>query len=292
MKNEEKAWLQELAMSASQIQLKDKTLHWSISTSKNTYFAESLIWQGKTSSICEGYFDKGDQRIEILVKIIKDWHDNPRAINEIKILKHLWSEENPNQIHLPVLYDQFRMKDKRIGIILKQFYGNNLETIRSHPLYVNGVSDYHAAWMLSRMLAVAGFAHTKGVIHGNIEPHHVLVRPYDHNVCLVDWSWALQNETEFKTVNEKFSAPEVKIGEAMTSSDLYSIGKCIVYLLNGNTEDDSMPENVDIRFQRFVKNLLITSPYQRARDAWATLQKLAELRVEIWGPEKFVVFDW
>lgn len=294
-----KDWLIGLTLSASQVCPKDKEPEWTVTTSKNKYFARSTLEQDGSSIICDGYFDQEDQRQDVIIKLIKDWRNYDYVTNETKVLRHLWAETDLNQMHLPILFDQFRLSDKRMGIVLSHFDGYNLDMVRKHPLYVNGVPDYHGAWMLSRMLAVVGYAHFRGVIHANIKPSHVLIRPYDHNACLIDWSCALLNEyyplsfIGFKTMNEKFSAPEVSKNETpLPSTDLYSIGKCMIYLLGGNLEDNSMPDGVDIRFQRFIKNLLMESPYQRARDAWETLAKLSELRVEIWGPENFVPFEW
>ena len=57
-------------------------------------------------------------------------------------------------------------------------------------------SDNNTTAFRPRVLSVIGFAHSQGVIHGNIDPAHLLIRGEDHNVTVLDWSNALLSETE------------------------------------------------------------------------------------------------
>jgi serine/threonine protein kinase len=242
------------------------------------------------SLIYEGFFIENNKEIGVILKIIRSDADRDLANNEIRTLKKLFAEEDPNQIHLATLLDQFQTKDKKYGIIVKKFAGYNLNQIRQNPLYQNGVPDYHVSWILCRILEAVGFAHSKGIIHCNIEPEHILIKPEDletdhrddHNVCLIDWSYASTNNSCFKSINDDYSAPEVfRKEKPLTASDLYSVGKCMVYLLNGNLENNSIPGNVEPNFKRFIENFLINSPIQRARNAWDMARKLYELRKEL-----------
>lgn len=286
-----KEWL--MGMALTNVSSEGNGLNEVIQTKKRDYGVTSLITEGELSIIYKGYFDVGDQRKNVIIKIIKDPADNDLAMNEIRTLKALNIKDEQYLMHLSLLEDYFKTEKGCCGIIINEFEGYNLNMVREHPLYKNGVPAYHAAWMLNRILRIVGYAHTKGIIHANIEPTHLLIMPQIHNVCLIDWSYASKNDSPFKVVNKIYSAPEVaEKGIPLTSADLYSVGKCMVYLLGGNLEDNSLPQEVDIRFQRYIQNFLLTSPLQRARDAWEMLHKLTELRIEIWGEEKFVVFEW
>ncbi len=295
------SWLTGVVLGASNATNESEKLDWVITIKNREYHVNKVIGEGDLSMIYEGYFANESESINIIVKVIKEEIDNKFANNEIKILNALFAEENQNQVHLPKFLDRFKTKEKTVGIILQKFEGFNLNQIREHPLYVSGVPDYHAAWMLCRILAAVGYAHSKGIFHCNIEPAHILIKPVDlltnhkddHNACLIDWSYASINKAGFRAVNDDYSAPEVqKKDEPKESSDMYSIGKCMIYLLGGNLEDNSLPDTVDPRFQRFIENFLISSPIQRARDAWDMAKKLYELRKEIWGDIGFQVFEF
>ncbi|HMU82560.1 MAG TPA: hypothetical protein PKC35_04410, partial [Leptospiraceae bacterium] len=62
------------------------------------------------------------------------------------------------------------------------------------------------------------------------------------------------------------------------------------YLLGGNVQLDTMPDNVDERIQRFIKFFTRTSALQRAQDAWQMYAKADDLREEVFGPHKFLEF--
>jgi serine/threonine protein kinase len=140
---------------------------------------------------------------------------------------------------------------------------------------------------------VLGFAHSKGIVHCNVEPAHVLVRPRDHNVFLIDWSYAAVDPARtsegFRTLNEAYSPPEA--GERKPpspASDLFSLGKTMVELLGGNVETNAVPPVVPDRLKRFLDFLLLPSPRMRAQDAWEMYQELSLLRQEVYGPKRFI----
>lgn len=268
-----------------------------IKTRKAEYHVESAIAQGDLSVVYGGYFlDEGGNKNKVAVKVIEDPTDNDLAQNEIRVLR-MFNEETGNQKkHLPVMIDQFRTGDDQIGIVLRQIDGYDLYSIREKERYKNGVPQKHAVWMLNRILSVLGFVHSKGIIHGNIEPSHLMIRPKDHNVFLIDWSYAAVNPLEtgdgFKVYAENFSAPEVNDKKPpIPASDIYSVGKCMIYLLGGDLKTNKMPPGVDVRLQRFIQFFVRESPLQRAQDAWQMHGELIKLIEGLWGPRKFLEFE-
>lgn len=266
-----------------------------IEVNGKTYYIEGVLAQGDISTVYSGYVLDGADRLDIVVKIVDEPTDNDLAQNEARILQELWSEPAPQHKHLPPLIDRFMTEGGRQGLILQRFNGYAFSFIREEA-YPQGVPQYHACWILARALSVVGFAHSRGVIHGNIEPAHLLVRPADHNLCLVDWSYAVlkpaQTSEGFKAVNDGFSAPEVATkGLPTPAADIYSIGKCLVYLLGGNTATDELPEGIDERFGRFLRFMTLKSAGGRAQDAWELYHRLADLRKEIYGEAQFKRFD-
>lgn len=271
----------------------DHTADFCITTKRAKYFFDQTFIEGDMSRIFFGYEDN-DEKTEVVLKLIGDISDNDLGQNEIKTLNHLFAEETAPQLkHLPRLLDQFiDVKTGQLGLIMTQFEGYDLRTVRKHRLYENGISDQHMAWIWCRLLSVLGYAHKKGIIHGNVEPSHILIQPRNHNLCLIDWTGSIFNDG-FKIFNEDFSAPEVAEKQIPTpAADLYSSGKCMLYLLGGDLKTNSIPNSVDVRMRQFLNYFLLPSPLQRAQDAWESYAQLENLRTEIWSEERFHEFEW
>jgi serine/threonine protein kinase len=228
---------------------------------------------------------------QIVIKIIADPADNDLALNEIKVLKILQAEESPQSKHLPVLLDNFKTTENQHGLILRYFAGHDLYAVREK--YAGGLDPRHVAWILTRTLSALGYAHSLGIVHGNIEPAHILLRPRDHNIYLIDWSYACVNPMatgdSFKVFNELYSPPEVAEKKSpLSSSDIYSLGKTMIYLLGGDPKTNSIPDQVPELLQCFLHALILESPLQRPRDAWDLHREFSEVRTKIWGPPKFL----
>jgi hypothetical protein len=265
-----------------------------ISTRNRDYHLRSTIAEGDLSLIYSGDFtDQDGITNKIVAKVIKDPSDNDLAQNEIRVLRMLHSNENRYLKHLPKLIDQFKTTEGQMGIILNYLDGYDLYSVRQR--YKEGIPEKHMVWMLNRLLSITGYAHSRGVVHCNIEPAHIMIRPDDHNLFLIDWSYAAINPFQtgdgFKIINEDYSAPEVaQRKKPVPASDLYSIGKCMIFLLGGDIKTNTVPVNIDEKIKRLIRYLVLESPLQRAQDAWETHQFLNKLVVELWGPKTFLEF--
>lgn len=248
--------------------------------------------EGDLSTIHGGYrSNQEDEANSVIVKIAIDKADNDILRNEARIVKILQAEPSNQSKHFPVLLDEFVTTGGNVGYIYKRFEGYSVAEI--HEEYPDGVDPRHSAWMMNRVLSGFGYAHSKAVTNNNCEPAHIMLRLHDHNGLILGWGYGsfdpFHTSEGFKVVNEDFSAPEVLQGKLPTpASDLYSLGKCMVYVLGGDVKTNSMPDTVDERLQRFILFMLEESPIQRARDAWEMWRELRNIRREIWGPDKFV----
>lgn len=260
-----------------------------------TYRIDEVIAQGDISTIYGGYELCENERRPVAIKIIDEPADNDLAQNEIRVIRELWREPAPQHNHLPILLECFLTEGGRQGMIFGKREGYTLNFIREEA-YKQGVPEYHACWILARILSAAGFAHSKLVVHGNIDPDHILVSPADHNIFLLDWSYAAVNPIEsgdgFKAINDNYSAPEVAAKSSpRPGADIYSIGKCLIYLLGGDIATDELPDDVDERFQNFLRAMTLKSALGRPQDAWDLYRKLRNLREEIYGKLTFETFD-
>jgi len=273
-------------------------------TLRRAYQVICLVAEGDYSQLF-GAFMTGESGNDerVVIKIVDDPEDNDLMHNELRVLEYLKVRPGIQQKHLPTLVDRFVTGDEAIGqvecygSVFKYFDGLDLLELRSLPRYRDGVPDYHAAWILERLLSVTGFVHSCGVVHCNIEPAHIMIRPRDHNLCLVDWSYAAINPAQsgdrYRVCNEiGYSAPEIRNGaRPHPSADLYSIGKSMVGLLGGDVMTGEMPDTVNQKFQQLIKLMTIDDPLGRSQDAWETYRLLKEVRQEIWGKSKFIKLE-
>lgn len=272
-----------------------EAVSFAIATPRGSYQADRLLAEGELSMVYGGSVGAGgspDERVAI--KVAHERNDNSLLLDEARTLRLFESTRAAQLKQLPRILDQFQTADGRAGLVLRHIEGHDLHAI--HRRYPQGVDPRHAVWIFRRLLSVIGFAHSQGVIHGNIEPTHILVSAPDHNASLIDWSYAIVNPSRsgqgFKVHNPEYSAPEVAERKPpIPASDLYSLGKCMIFLLGGDLQRDTLPEAVDERFARFVQFFVRESPRQRAQDAWEMYEQVKALREEIYGPHQFLKFE-
>lgn len=267
----------------------------SITTPSGSYRVHRIMAQGDVAMLYRGVGTQGPHEGQpVTVKVAMQREDNDLMMEEARIVRSLQGCDGPQRKHLPTLVDQFMAPSGQAGSIFAHLDGYDLDAVRER--YPSGLSAEHVAWILARALSVLGFVHQQGIIHANIEPAHLLVRPEDHNVFLIDWTYAVvapeQTGQGFRAHNPDFSPPEVMARKPpLPASDLYSLGKTMVYLLGGDVRLGTIPPQVDERFARFVQFLTRDSPRQRAQDAWETAAQLQSLRTEVFGPSRFLPLE-
>lgn len=266
-----------------------------ISTQGASYRVTKIMAQGDVAMLYRGTCVSGARSgADVTVKIAMERGDNDLLLDEARILRTLHSAQGSQRKHLSEVIDQFQTPSGQAGSVLSYLDGFDLDEVRDR--YRDGLNAEHVAWILSRALSAVGYAHHQGIIHGNIEPAHLLVRPSDHNVFLIDWTYAVvapeKTGQGFRAHNPDFSPPEVMARKPpLPASDIYSLGKTMIYLLGGDVRQGTLPPKVDERFARFVQFLIRESPRQRAQDAWETAEQLAKLRTEIFGSHRFLPLE-
>ena len=265
-------------------------------TSKRRYFLGQQVAEGDISTVFQGECEIGDDFAgRVVIKVVNDRQDNDLARNEIRVLELLHQQSAPQWKHVPVLLDHFITDEGQVGIVLREFDGYDLETVREHRNWKEGVPKKHMVWMLNRVLSAIGYAHLSGIVHGNIVPTHLMIRPKDHNLMVLDWSYAAidpsHTDDGFKAFSEGFSPPEVlEKRPPLPSADIYMIGKCMIWAMGGDVERNSMPDYVEPELQRFIRGFVMESPLQRPQDAWELHGQLHHLVVRLWGPKQFIPF--
>lgn len=266
----------------------------SIRTTNGAYEGTSVFSRGDLATLYEGRIVEGDATGQrILLKIADETLDNEWILDEAAALSKMTCSGGPQCKHLPKLFDQFRLPDGRAGTVLEQLDAVDLLTVRER--YQEGVPLEHTIWILRRILSALGYAHRQGILHGNLEPSHILVRARDHNIFLVDWCYSLiepaKSGRSFKCKTPHYSAPEV--GERkppIPASDLFSVSRCVAFLLGGDPETGDLPAGIDPRFARLIRHMGRISALQRAQDAWGMFDEVGRVRQAIFGRHAFKEF--
>lgn len=263
-------------------------------TARGTYRLSRVIAEGDLATVYEGEWEGPDgAREPVAVKVPFESADNDLMQNETRALARLHADAGPMAKHLPTVLDRFRTPEGQLATVFPRFDGLDLAAIRER--LPDGIPPVHILWLLRRTLSVLGLAHGKRVIHGNVDPAHILVRPRDHNVWIVDWCWAIFDPgpgSGFRCENEVYSPPEVAERKPpLPSSDIFSAGRCMIHALGGDPRTGWLPETVDERIARFLHWMTRESPLQRPQDAWALFRAVDSLREEVFGPHRFIEFE-
>lgn len=268
-----------------------EVVDFTVTTARASYRADALIARGELTSV---FAARDPDGAEVALKIASDRADNDLLLNEARVLERLHGAEHGARRHLPRLLDQFKTSDGRVGNVLDRLDGLDLAAVRER--LPEGVPARHLVWILRRCLATLGWAHARGVLHGNVDPAHILVRPHDHMVWVVDWCYGVVEPAttgdRFKALNEIYSPPEVEGRKApVPASDLYALGKTLIFAAGGDPKTKTLPDGIDERFARVLRYLVVESPRGRAQDAWELYLEVDRVREQVWGPHKFEPFD-
>ncbi|MBD2116207.1 GUN4 domain-containing protein [Microcystis wesenbergii FACHB-1339] len=137
---------------------------------------------------------------------------------------------------IPELYAYFTGNDGRQYLVQEYIAGQNLEQELKEEGVFNEAKIKH---LLSEILPILEFIHSKQVIHRDIKPENIIRRKSDNKLILVDFGAAKfvspLNRSMTGTIigSAEYIAPEQGNGKAVNASDLYSLGVTCLYLLTG-----------------------------------------------------------
>jgi len=267
------------------------SIDFTITTSRGRYHASETLARGDLATVY-GARDGADL---VALKLVDDRADNDLMQHEVDVLAALADPDPaaPSR-HFPRARDTFKTGDGRVGTVFDRLDGLDLVELRRRLAArgEHGLAPRHLIWLMRRVFAALGWAHARGILHGNLEPAHILVRPHDHMVWLVDWCWSIQNPAQtgqgFKAKNETYSPPEVAERKPpIPASDIYAFGKCLFFVAGGDPVEKTLPD-MDERLARFLKWLVTESPRGRPQDALQLYLQVDKLRAQLWGEHTFV----
>jgi serine/threonine protein kinase len=264
--------------------------HKTFQVGNRKYYIGQKLKESDLFTFYNGYLDLGEIYGEIIIKLVNNSKDNQLIQNEIRILDYLYSKPVPQRKHLPVFLNHFEVGTKK-GIILRKISGYNFREISKY--YPQGIDQKHMIWMLDRLLSLFGYIHSQGIIHGHLSPSHTIIRPNNHNAFILGWGNAMfHNELKGRKFNSEsiFMAPELKNGGVIGPwSDIYSIGKLMIFILNGNLETNELPNSVEPKICKLLQSMVQLNPQNRPQDAWDLHEQQTIIKDSLWE-RKFLNF--
>jgi len=260
-----------------------------VQTDIGTYHLRRLAATGSISLVYQGEAHSGKC---VMVKVCCKRSDNRLMLNEQHILARI------SDPCLPVIIDRFETEDGRVATVFESIEGLNLLEFRSTEKHRGGLANhFHIGWFLEKQLGLLGKLHKEMIVHGDVQPQHLLITPSRHKVHLIDFcfAWCQPSETDrIAAWAEHYSAPEIKHGaSAHPGMDIYSLGKCAVYLLGGNPASGTIPTAVglDSRIRSFIDQMIEPNHLKRPHDAWGLARTMLTLRRKVYGPARWVTLE-
>ncbi len=206
--------------------------------------------------------------------------DTELLLGEAKLLWHI------HHYSLPTLRDFIQCDDGSYVLVMTYIEGKELYKIVQED-YPQGIEPEHVCWMTQRMLNALHYLHFHGVIHGDVKPQNVIIKPEEHNAVLVDYGLAtLRPGRKSRTAGytPAFAAPELILGQPpIPETDLYGLGVTMIYALGGDSYNKAYPSTVPRELQDFFNRLVVYDPLQRPRSAEELIRPLSDLREKIYG---------
>jgi len=145
-----------------------------------------------------------------------------------------WIQRASRDRHVAPVYEVLEQPDG-VLIVAEYFEGGDLRAWIDRGMISAG-DDREALRMASQIARALDYAHSAGVVHGDVSPGNILL-DIDGNAFLADFGFASRDDDRSVTAGAgtpPYMAPEKARGDAgSVESDLYSLGCVLFELLTG-----------------------------------------------------------
>lgn len=256
---------------------------------KRTYQLLRRRWTGDVADIWDGLGDGAPY----LVKVSRTPEAAAVLAREQEVVSACWSQLAATHYthYLPTLVESFpfRRPDRRGGRV-NVFAPNRVGLVgleRIQQRYPHGLPGRHLAWILKRLLTVAGAAHQAGWVHGAIVPPHVLLGAEDHGAVLVGWGQAVPLGQPLVRVpaayRSWYPAPALQRQPVTPAVDIVLLARTVIELAGAASPAAA-------RLLQFCRGCS-SHAWRDATGAWQLLEELDTLLLELYGPPRYVQLE-
>ncbi len=194
--------------------------------------------------------------------------------------------------------------DQQFYLVREYIDGEGLEREIKRRVF----SEAQAIYLLQDVLRILDFVHKTNVIHRDIQPAHLIRRKTDDRYVLISMGLIQEIET-IETIETKgtgqiisssevgkkgYVAPEQKAGKPGFGSDIYALGKTIIYALTGRSprewekSNDCWYSNCHIsnKLRQIIDKMVaakIEDRYQSALEVLLELKPLLKIEQVVGG---------
>jgi len=191
----------------------------------NQYEKVEELSEGFYTSVWKGRDILGFEEGALVIKISKSEAINPRLLLEAKVLRNLAGHPG-----IPELVDVARHRGRTV-IITRYVEGHTLTDIL--PFDDNRARDRIAY----QLMDVVSHLHDKNIVHRDIKPDNIIVRP-DGTIVLLDYGIVKrmkEMETSATVIGTRpYMSPEQVNGKSERRSDIWAIGVVIFQMYTGS----------------------------------------------------------
>ncbi len=236
-------------------------------------------------TIAEGSFGRTYLAEHVLLKV-------PVCIKQESTLKpeyQAWFKQEArllwdiNHTSLPSLKDYIETTDQQL-IVMSFIKGKTLDKIVEENGFID---DEHLCWILQRCLDGLSYLHYKGLIHCDLKPQNIILNIEEHNATIIDFGMVVDGPnaiTKPKGGTNGYMPPEFLQGKPpIPQSDLFSLGKVMMYLSGGNIVTNQLPESMCKELKYLLLWMTRFDPLARPENTIEINNLISTLRMKIWN---------
>lgn len=244
-----------------------------------------------------------DNKAQFFVKVVRKPSDNDLLEREFRHLKLITAPDSDRQkedmffskqrVYVPHPIQQFQIQGankashKANLMAVNKLTHITLNDLLSNPKYHGGIPRVHAYWIFRRLLMTLWMAHLRGIVHGSVNPDHILVYPEAHGITLIDWTASAQTGREHIPIvddvwRDRYPPEIFKKALAQPNMDLYMAGQALIKMC------PDLPNEV---IKHVTDSCLCLEPGKRAQDISQYYDQFEGLIEKIHGPRKFQAME-
>ena len=262
-----------------------------IESSRATYRVESKPYRtGDFSSLFRARVVGVDTAV--LLKVAREPRSNPLLEKEATLIDRFRKKGSGVMAFLPEITDSFYIsgeKGTRYRVAVMPDRPNCLSLAHIRERLGQPFDPLHTGWIMRRVVAQAVAARMIGVVHAAIVPDHVLVDCISRDPCHIGWAHATDRATDerIRTVINRWRdwyPPEVfekRVPGHRT--DLYMVGKTLIWLLNGDVKKNSIPDSIPKEIRSLILSCVVDDYKRRPESGRKFMNELTRVIRDAWG---------
>lgn len=274
-----------------------------ISLGNRNWVLEKQIARGESSDVYTGRLARWPTEL-VVIKILQKAENERFLDNEWESLHQLkrshvtGADVFTRMIPQPVAFGKAGAGSfsgaKILVLRWESGFHHTFEEVCRH--YPEGIPARASIWVWRRILETLAFLHSSGYVHGAVVPEHLLVQRNEHGVRLVGYGRSGRINNPLNTVCDSlrpyFPSSSKKWTSLTPQLDIVMSAKCIIKILGGDPDTDTLPTTVPSKLADVVRKYAqLDSRIPSNIDAWSIHQELGRNADTVYGAPVFIPIE-